>query len=176
MLSNANLLLLDEPTNHLDIASREALENALEQYEGTCLIVSHDRYFIHRLAHSVCYMEKEGLQLYPGDYDYFLSKRQEQTETPSATTPESQGKAAYMQKKQEAARLRKLESDIKKLETEIAACEARQAEIGDLLSDEAVCADYEKAQVLTEEEAALDEKLLTLYESWERLSLELTEM
>ena len=81
-----------------------------------------------------------------------------------------------MQKKQEAARLRKLESDIKKLETEIAACEARQAEIGDLLSDEAVCADYEKAQVLTEEEAALDEKLLTLYESWERLSLELTEM
>ncbi len=177
MLSDANFLLLDEPTNHLDIASRQALEEALEQYEGTCLIVSHDRYFINRLAHSVCYMEPEGTQMYPGDYDYFLSKRQQAiVEEKSVAPAENQGKVAYMQKKQEAAKIRKLESDIKKTETEIANCEARQEEIGTLLSDEAVCADYEQVQKLTEEAAELDEKLLTLYENWEQFSEELAEL
>ena len=115
--------------------------------------------------------------MYPGDYDYFLSKRQPAiAEEKSAAPAENQGKAAYMQKKQEAAKIRKLESDIKKTETEIANCEARQEEIGTLLSDEAVCADYEQAQKLTEEAAELDEKLLTLYETWEQLSEELAEL
>ncbi len=174
MLSDANFLLLDEPTNHLDIASRQALEEALEGYDGTCLIVSHDRYFINRLAHSVCYMEKDGIRVYQGDYDYFVSKKQDKTTVQKAEAPvESQGKVAYMQKKQEAARIRKLESTLKKTEDEIANCENRQTEIAELLSSEEICADYEKAQKLTEEAAELDEKLLTLYDEWEQLSEEL---
>ncbi|MBE7010873.1 MAG: ABC-F family ATP-binding cassette domain-containing protein [Ruminococcaceae bacterium] len=173
MLSDSNFLLLDEPTNHLDIASRQALEGALEDYDGTCLIVSHDRYFINRLAHSVCYMEQDGLQVYQGDYDYFLSKRQEIVPDKKKEEAPSQGKADYMQKKQEAARLRKLASDLKKTEDAIAACEARQTEIAEELSNEAVCADYEQAQKLTEEAAQLDERLLNLYDEWEKLSEEL---
>ena len=174
MLSDANFLLLDEPTNHLDIASRQALEEALEGYDGTCLIVSHDRYFINRLAHSVCYMEKDGISVYQGDYDYFVSKKQEKATAEKAEAPaESQGKVAYMQKKQEAARIRKLESTLKKTEDDIANCENRQNEIAELLVSQEVCADYEKAQKLTEEAAELDEKLLVLYEEWEQLSEEL---
>ena len=174
MLSDANFLLLDEPTNHLDIASRQALEEALEQYEGTCLIVSHDRYFINRLAHSVCYMEREGLTSYPGDYDYFLEKRQEKTvEEKPELVQENSGRDAYIQKKQEAARLRKLTADVQKTEQAIADCKARQAEIAQALSDEAVGADYEKAQKLTEEAAVLDETLIQLYESWEQQQEEL---
>lgn len=170
MLSDVNFLLLDEPTNHLDIASREALESALAAFEGTCLIVSHDRYFINRLADSVCYMNENGLTLYHGDYDYYLSKQQEMMpQTTKAEEPKA-GREAYLQNKQAAALARKRETDRKKTEAEIEACEARIAEIETLLTDEAVCADYEKAQALTEEIDSLNDKLLTLYEAWEALS------
>ncbi len=170
MLSDVNFLLLDEPTNHLDIASREALEAALAGFEGTCLIVSHDRYFINRLADSICYMNENGLTLYPGDYDYYLAKQKE--ETPQAAKPATAnaGREAYLQNKQAAATARKREADRKKTEAEIEACEQRISEIETLLTDEAVCADYEKAQALTEENDALNDKLLTLYEKWDALA------
>ncbi len=171
MLSDVNFLLLDEPTNHLDIASREALEQALASYDGTCLIVSHDRYFINRLAHTVCYMQPDGLKLYPGDYDYFLSKQKEAAPPQKdADAPVSAGRDAYRRQKQEAAEIRKRENDRKKTEADIEDLESRLAEIDVQLTDEAVAADYEKAQALTEESEQLNEKLLTLYERWEALS------
>ncbi len=166
MLSDVNFLLLDEPTNHLDIASREALEQALSEYEGTCLIVSHDRYFINRLARSVCYMNRKGLTLYPGDYDYFLSKHEEEVPQAIEETPAA-GREAYLQQKQEAAQARKRESDLKKLEQEIGICEAKIEEVQTAL--EAVGADYEKAQTLSEEYNSLNETLLALYEKWDAL-------
>ncbi len=169
MLSNVNFLLLDEPTNHLDIASREALEAALLTYEGTCLIVSHDRYFINRLAHSVCYMETQGLTVYPGNYDYFMEKKK--TALPTQKSPETgEGKEAYRQQKQASAEARKRDNERKKAEQGIEACEERLAEIEALLTDETIAADYEQAQALTEEADTLNEELLLLYEKWDALS------
>ncbi len=174
MLSDVNFLLLDEPTNHLDIASREALERALENYDGTCLIVSHDRYFINRLAHSVCYMQRDGLTVYQGDYDYFAEKQKETMPLQKATTTTcdsgAAGRDAYRKQKQEAAELRKRENERKKTEAEIETTETRLAEIDALLTDESIAADYEMAQHLTEEAEELNEKLLTLYEKWDALA------
>ncbi len=168
MLSDVNFLLLDEPTNHLDIASREALEQALAAYEGTCLIVSHDRYFINRLAHTVCYMESKGLTLYHGDYDYFLEKHGDAVEEAQTEDAENSGREAYLQKKQEAARARKRESDLKKIEADIADCEDKMEKLQAEL--ETVGSDYARAQELTETYDALNETLLTLYERWDALA------
>ncbi len=167
MLSDVNFLLLDEPTNHLDIASREALEQALSEYDGTCLIVSHDRYFINRLAHSVCNMEKTGLTLYLGDYDYFLSKKAESRQETAQEAPAA-GKESYLQQKQAAAEARKRENDLKKVEAEIEACEQKTATLQEELNN--VGSDFMKAQELSEELESLNEKLLELYEKWEELS------
>lgn len=167
MLSDVNFLLLDEPTNHLDIASREALEQALSDYDGTCLIVSHDRYFINRLAHSVCNMEQTGLSLYLGDYDYFLSKKAETRQEKVQEAP-SAGKESYLQQKQAAAEARKRENDLKKVEKEIADCEQKAEELQNELSS--VGSDFMKAQELSESLDALNEKLLELYEKWDELS------
>lgn len=167
MLSDVNFLLLDEPTNHLDIASREALEQALSEYDGTCLIVSHDRYFINRLAHSVCHMDATGLTLYHGDYDYFLEKKAESVKVKTEETPGA-GKEAYLQKKQAAAEARKRENDLKKVEAEIEACEQKTESLQDELNN--VGSDFMKAQTLSEELETLNEKLLELYEKWEELS------
>ncbi len=168
MLSDVNFLLLDEPTNHLDIGSREALEEALLSYEGTCLVVSHDRYFINRLAHGIVYMDSRGLARYDGDYDYFLEKHKEEALGQVACVTVSRGKEDYLQKKQEAAKERKRVSDLKKTETEIASCETEMESIQEALNN--VGSDYEKAQKLSEAYAALEEKLLGLYEAWEALS------
>ncbi len=167
MLSDVNFLLLDEPTNHLDIASREALEQALSDYDGTCLIVSHDRYFINRLAHSVCNMEQTGLSLYLGDYDYFLSKKAETRQEKVQEAPGA-GKESYLQQKQAAAEARKRENDLKKVEKEIADCEQKTEELQNELSS--VGSDFMKAQELSEKLDALNEKLLELYEKWDELS------
>ncbi|MBE7041675.1 MAG: ABC-F family ATP-binding cassette domain-containing protein [Ruminococcaceae bacterium] len=167
MLSDVNFLLLDEPTNHLDIASREALEQALSDYDGTCLIVSHDRYFINRLAHSVCNMEQTGLSLYLGDYDYFLSKKVETRQEKVQEAPGA-GKESYLQQKQAAAEARKRENDLKKVEKEIADCEQKTEELQNELSS--VGSDFMKAQELSESLDALNEKLLELYEKWDELS------
>lgn len=108
MLSGANLLLLDEPTNHLDISSREALEDALLHYEGTLFIISHDRYFINKLASRVLYMQNCGLTNYVGNYDYFLEKFkgvQTQKETAKASNKESYQE----QKRREAEKQQKRE-------------------------------------------------------------------
>ena len=101
MLSGANLLLLDEPTNHLDIASREALERALEEYDGTMLIVTHDRYLADRLADRILYMTGEGVEEYIGGYTEFLSERARRAALAAERTPAAP--------EQEAAALRRTE-------------------------------------------------------------------
>ncbi|MBE7048926.1 MAG: ABC-F type ribosomal protection protein [Ruminococcaceae bacterium] len=172
MLSDVNLLLMDEPTNHLDIASREALEQALLGYDGTCLIVSHDRYFINKLAHTICVMKPHEFTLYHGDYDHYMAK-EAAIVTNQVTRKEeapSVGRSSYLQQKQEAAEARKRENERKKAEEQIEVCEQRLAEIDTLLADEIIAADYEKAAALTTESEDLNEKLLTLYERWNELT------
>ncbi|MDO4680738.1 MAG: ABC-F family ATP-binding cassette domain-containing protein [Aerococcus sp.] len=129
-LNHDNLLLLDEPTNHLDIDSKEVLENALIEYNGTLLFVSHDRYFINRIATSIVEISPDGSTLYLGDYDYYIHKKREQAErevamkgpdpeTEEKASPVSDSKANYIANKQEQRNRRKLQREVDRLEREI---------------------------------------------------------
>lgn len=180
MLSEANFLILDEPTNHLDITSKEILEDALNDYEGTVLYVSHDRYFINRTAHRILELSGQTLTGYLGNYDYYLEKKAINTESGSGKSSGASGgsdapvissaKADWQAKKAAQARQRKLENDLKKTETQIAELEQKIADIDTLMSSEEVCRNSAKLSELTAEQGKLQEELDHLYEEWERLS------
>ena len=123
MLSKSNFLILDEPTNHLDIIAREALENALAEYDGTLLIVSHDRYFINKLATKIYRLENDGVVEYKGNYDYYISKYI--PKEIEVIKKESSNKIAYKEKKANEAMERKRKNRIIKLEEEIAVLEEK---------------------------------------------------
>ena len=121
MLSEANLIILDEPTNHLDMTSKEILENAINNYTGTVLYVSHDRYFINQTAQRILELTNTKLISYLGNYDYYEEKREQLTATfaPEAVVQKekkavSDNKQDYLERKAEAARIRKLKNDISK--------------------------------------------------------------
>jgi len=194
MLSNANFLILDEPTNHLDIMSKEILEDAINNYEGTVLYVSHDRYFINKTAHRILDLTANRFVNYIGNYDYYLEKHDTQMAalgvsssgtsgasgndtfpangtTASATkTQESENKLDWKAQKEEQARLRKKENDLKKCEEKIAALENRLAEIDEEMSDPAIGTQVLKLQDLSKEQTAINEQLEQLYEEWEVLA------
>ena len=136
MLSEANFLILDEPTNHLDIMSKEILEEALRNYTGTVLYVSHDRYFINRTATRILELTNQSMVNYIGNYDYYMEKREELTriyapglEEEQAAESVSATKLDWKQRKEEQARQRKRENDLKKTEAEIERLETRDKEI-----------------------------------------------
>ncbi|MGN0353661.1 MAG: ATP-binding cassette domain-containing protein [Muricoprocola sp.] len=190
MLSEANFLILDEPTNHLDITSKEILENALNQYTGTVLYVSHDRYFINQTATRILELTGNTLVNYIGNYDYYLEKRESLTaiyapeaqaqikktlftSVPSSATSqtvESDGKKDWKQKKEEQAKERKRQNDLKKTEEEIQKLETRDAEIDEQLSLEEIFTDMEKCMALNNEKFEISQKLEELYERWEELA------
>ena len=169
MLSRANFLLLDEPTNHLDIASREALENALMGYEGTLLVVSHDRYLINKIADRIYYLEEGGVTEYVGNYEDFLERRRhEQIQSAAGQKPETPKVNEYKQRKELQSELRKLTTRVKRLEEEIDAVETALSELTQALSDPVAASDYEKALALTEqieEKKAEQEALLIEWET-----------
>ncbi len=169
MISGANFLLLDEPTNHLDISSREMLEKALLGYEGTLLVVSHDRYFVNKLASRVCYMTGNGLENYLGNYDYFLEKHKlPQTEQKEE---KCSGKNDYRRKKQMEAEERKRKNRLKKTEEEIAKTEEQIEACKAQLALPECATDYIRAAELTEKLDGMNETLLSLYAEWEELCL-----
>ena len=184
VLSNANFLILDEPTNHLDIMSKEILEDALNGYEGTILYVSHDRYFINRTAHRILDLTEGQFVSYVGNYDYYLEKHDTVMAAIEANAPqntdadnaaaakatESEVKLDWKAQKEEQARLRKKENDLKKCEEKIAALEARISEIDTEMSDPAIGTQVAKLQELTKEQTACQEQLEKLYEQWEELA------
>lgn len=168
MLSGANLLLLDEPTNHLDISSREALENALLGYEGTIFAVSHDRYFINKLADRILYMQSGALCGYGGNYDYFLEKF-----TPTASTKETakvSGKEIYLEQKRIESEKRKAANRLARTEKRIDELEGEIDEKNKLLLSEEYATDYVKATELSGQIETLQKELDELYEEWENLS------
>ena len=167
MLSDSNFLLLDEPTNHLDIASREALETALSQYTGTILIISHDRYFINKLADKIFNLENESLRKYDGNYDYFLEKYDGTKAVESAKKPTNFAND-YKARKLAESDKRKLATQISKCENQIAEIEQEQFEIKALL--ELHASDYAKVSELYSQLEDLDEKLAEFYELWESLN------
>jgi ATP-binding cassette subfamily F protein 3 len=177
MLSKSNFLILDEPTNHLDITSKEILEEALSNYTGTVLYVSHDRYFINQTATRILELKNQKLISYIGNYDYYLEKVEELTQAyapASADTPPeetaSTAKNDWARQKEEQARLRKQQNDLKKTEDRIAQLEERDGEIDQLMTQEEIFTDVAKCMELSKEKAAITEELETLYEQWEALS------
>ena len=168
-LRDVNFLILDEPTNHLDIDAREALEDALSQFEGTILAVSHDRYFINRLATRVVYMDENGTTSYQGGYDYFIEKHTEQ-KTTAETEKQKSGGEDYKMRKQLQAEKRKIENDLKKAEAKIAELEERIEENNNLLASEEIATDYLKAAEISDANAALESELEEVYAQWEELA------
>ena len=180
MLSEANFLILDEPTNHLDITSKEILENALNDYSGTVLYVSHDRYFINQTATRIMELTNNRFINYIGNYDYYLAKKEEltaaYTDSTSSNTVQaaeataSEAKLSWQEQKEEQARLRKRQNELKKTEERIAFLENRDAELNELLSKEEIYTNSVKCQELATEKAKNNEELETLYEKWEELA------
>lgn len=174
MLSKANFLILDEPTNHLDATSKEILENALNEYEGTLLYVSHDRYFINQTATRILELSSGTFTSYPGNYDYYLEKKTvNPPEKKTASKPDdtvAENKLSWQEQKAREAEKRKKENRIKKLEAEIAELEKRGTEIEALMSDPEIATDAEKLTVLSDEAGELGARLDDLYNEWTELS------
>ncbi|WP_343250630.1 ABC-F family ATP-binding cassette domain-containing protein [Diplocloster hominis] len=177
MLSEANFLILDEPTNHLDIASKEILENALKQYTGTVFYVSHDRYFINETATRILDLTGQTLVNYIGNYDYYLSKRDELTQIYAGTTDMeddgysvSENKLTWQQQKEEQARIRKRENDLRRIEEQITELETRDAQIDRLLTLEEIYTDVEQCILLNKEKTDISGQLEKLMISWEELA------
>lgn len=177
MLSPANFLILDEPTNHLDIQSKGILEDAIRSYTGTVFVVSHDRYFVNRIATRILELKDKQLYSFIGNYDYYESHRDQVyaaslpctlvTKEPEAQA--SSGKEEYLKKKEEQAKLRKRENDIKKTEQQIEETENAIAEIDALILLPEHATNSVKLSELSKKREELDLKLSALYEAWESL-------
>ena len=177
MLSEANLIILDEPTNHLDMTSKEILENAVNNYTGTVLYVSHDRYFINQTAHRILELTNTKLINYLGNYDYYEEKKEELTAVfapeiikEKETKTVSANKQDYLERKAEAARIRKLKNDISNVEEQIKKYEDRLNELDELVADEAVATNSAKLNEISKEQNEISEKLDDLMQEWEVLS------
>lgn len=175
VLSGANFFLLDEPTNHLDAPSREALEETLSEYEGTMLIISHDRYFINKLADRIIEITPEGVKEYLGNYDYYLEKTSSDTDSARLTVADKTAEAKpkvndYKQRKEEQARERKRKNDLKKVEERIEALDEEIHALEAELQSEEVTSDYEKLISLTSKLEELQEQQAELFELWEELA------
>lgn len=171
MLKGDNLLLLDEPTNHLDSASREELEKTLADYSGTLLIISHDRYFINKLADRVLVLNKDGITEYLGNYDYYVEHmKAEPVEVKVAVAKKEKPQNDYFLQKQRQSEERKRQTKLKKAEEAIERLDEEIAKTQDLLSSEEVAADYEKLIELTKKLEELQNEQEEQYAIWEELS------
>lgn len=177
MLGRFNFLLLDEPTNHLDAFSREELENTLLEYDGTMLIVSHDRYFINKLADRIFYLSEYGIIEHKGNYDDFVnSTLLSQVENKSESNVKKSSNNEYKQRKEIQSNIRKLNTQISRTEEEIGNTEGKIEETKLLLQSEDVTSDYalliDKTNELERLNAILEEKI----ELWEELSSNLQDI
>ncbi len=191
MLSNANFLILDEPTNHLDIQGREVLEDAINNYEGTVLYVSHDRYFINKTATRILELFSNRFDNYIGNYDYYLEKKEdvrkaggtgedqnltsEKPRTSAVPNPELKDdqKTDWELQKEYKKNLQKLTRDLSATEQEIAKLEKRNLELDDEYMNPDIAADVGKLMELHKEHEANDARLSDLYENWETVSEQL---
>ena len=181
MLSEANFLILDEPTNHLDITSKEILEKALNNYTGTLLYVSHDRYFINQTATRILDLTHHTFVNYIGNYDYYLEKKEgltaayteniDMTSDSSTDSGEvSASKLSWQEQKELQAKERKRQNELKKTEERISVLEDRDREIDDLMVQEEIFTNSVKCQELAKEKVQIAEELETLYKNWEILA------
>ena len=174
MLSGANVLLLDEPTNHLDIPSREVLEAALEDFDGTIICVSHDRYFINKLSTKIYRMTENGFDKFDGDYnDYIEVALAVAKEKPKKTENKVN---LYKLRKERDSEMNRLKGKIKRLEEEIDALDSEISELNGILSSPETSADYEKIIEYTNKLEESTEKQLLLMDEWEACNSRFTEL
>lgn len=173
MLKGSNFLLLDEPTNHLDASSREELEKTLLDYSGTMLIVSHDRYFINKIADRILLLTNNGVKEYLGNYDYYLERTTAEksgaVQTESKKDKKEKSQNDYFLQKQKQSEERKRQTKLKKAESEIERLDEEIAKTQELLSSEEVAADYEKLMELSKLLEDLQKQQEEQYEIWEEL-------
>ena len=178
MLKQDNLLLLDEPTNHLDMDSREVLEDALRDFPGTILAISHDRYFINRFAEKVMVMEKDGVTEYLGNFDDYIEKRDRPRPPVSSLEDEPTRTAQTREKKktrQQNALLRELKAAVDKAEVAIEQNEREMARLEAELARPETYNDLEAMRRLTESYQAEQDKTESLYEALEAAETALSE-
>lgn len=179
ILARMNFLILDEPTNHLDLPSRQALEDFLAEYDGTLLIVSHDRYFLDKVANRLLYFDGKEVTEYPGNYTDFVRRRELEQEMEAASRKETaelnEQKQQYLDRKkiqrEREKRERSLRKRIADIEAELTTLEARQNEITDLLSDTEIYNDGSRVRDLNIEYDTILKRSMSLYEEWEDLDL-----
>lgn len=175
MLTGANFLILDEPTNHLDITSKEILENALVSFSGTVLFVSHDRYFINRTATRVLELTESGITSYLGNYDDYIHEKEKLNASNSDVIssrqqePESENKRDWKQAKEEQAKERKRQNDIKKTEKRIEELEAELEALNEEMNLPENATNSAKLNEIAQTQADITKELEELYEVWERL-------
>jgi len=179
MLEKNNVLILDEPTNHLDIDSKEMLEQALQNYEGTLLFVSHDRYFINELANKVFHITQEGNELFQGDYQYYLEKLEqreaisnyEQNESTSTQTAKDDN--FYTNQKQLKKEKRKLERQLEEIENNISTYEEQISNYEHQLTLPEIFNDIEKSNEINHLRIEAERLLEESMEKWEEIESKL---
>ncbi|MBU5361112.1 ABC-F family ATP-binding cassette domain-containing protein [Enterococcus raffinosus] len=178
-MNKENFLILDEPTNHLDIDNKEVLENALIDYQGTLLFVSHDRYFINRIANKVIELSPEGSRLYLGDYDYYLEKKKEEEEIAELqakeAAPVEAPKKKFYQDKEQQKLIRSLRRKIEAIEETLSTLDEKIAELEIQMSQPDILNDHVQLLELTNDLEAKKAEQEEQLSSWEELSLELEE-
>lgn len=178
-LEKDNFLLMDEPTNHLDIEAKEVLEEALDNYDGTLLFVSHDRYFINELANKIISVRDGHAKIYNGNYSYYLDENAKQAaaaqeaeaqKAETETTPaasQNKGKLSYQEQKARDSQKRKLERAVSDAEAKIEKLEAEEKEIQTEMANPDIAASFEKLGPLQEKLSAVQEQLDQANSDWE---------
>ena len=165
LLNKANFLVLDEPTNHLDIQSKEILEDALLDFPGTILFISHDRYFINKIATKIVDMNAHGATTYIGDYDYFMAHKKEEK-----AAVEKKVNKDYLETKTQRSMDRKIKNKIKKVEEQISLLEEEISDLEQLQTTDEVINDYEKYNEITAQIEEKNNQLEEKMEEWEALN------